>query len=67
MLLSDSEAEAPHPQESQNLCDSAPAGDQFFLVHWPHQFEVIKDRIEHIGKLLCYAQNLVYGPRGSTP
>ncbi|KAK2544244.1 Agbl3 [Columba livia] len=63
MLLSDSEAEAPHPQESQNLCDSAPAGDQFFLVHWPHQCEVIRDRIEHIDWIPTSPEPL-YTPTG---
>nr|XP_021138466.1 cytosolic carboxypeptidase 3 isoform X8 [Columba livia] len=63
MLLSDSEAEAPHPQESQNLCDSEPAGDQFFLVHWPHQCEVIRDRIEHIDWIPTSPEPL-YTPTG---
>ncbi|OPJ69067.1 cytosolic carboxypeptidase 3 isoform C [Patagioenas fasciata monilis] len=63
MLLSDSEAEAPHPEESQNLCDSAPAGDQFFLVHWPHQCEVIRDRIEHIDWIPTSPEPL-YTPTG---
>ncbi|XP_075561284.1 cytosolic carboxypeptidase 3 [Pelecanus crispus] len=44
---SDLEAVVPHPWEPQNLRDLSPAS-QFSLVYWPHQCEVIRDRIEHI-------------------
>ncbi|KAM9276310.1 cytosolic carboxypeptidase 3 [Cariama cristata] len=47
LSLSDSEAAVPRPQEAQNLDDSSPAS-QFSLVYWPHQCEVIRDRLEHV-------------------
>ncbi|XP_025909318.1 cytosolic carboxypeptidase 3 isoform X2 [Nothoprocta perdicaria] len=37
----------PHLNAPQNLQGLSPAG-QLSLVHWPHQCEVIRDRIEHI-------------------
>lgn len=61
----DSEVVVPHLQELQNPCDLPPPG-QFSQVHWPNQCEVSRDRIEHIGKLVCHTQNLVHGQRGST-
>ncbi|XP_062471495.1 cytosolic carboxypeptidase 3 isoform X2 [Pezoporus occidentalis] len=44
---SDLEAMVPQPGEPQNLDDLSTAS-QFSLVYWPHQCEVIRDRIEHI-------------------
>nr|XP_009938482.1 PREDICTED: cytosolic carboxypeptidase 3 [Opisthocomus hoazin] len=52
----------PQPQEPQNLDDSLPAG-QFSLVYWPHQCEVIRDRIEHIDWVPT-APKPLYAPTG---
>ncbi|XP_072722847.1 cytosolic carboxypeptidase 3 isoform X2 [Ciconia boyciana] len=62
LLSSDSEAVVPHPQEPQNLDDSSPAS-QFSLVYWPHQCEVIRDRIEHIDWIPTTPEPL-YAPTG---
>ncbi|KAM6285798.1 cytosolic carboxypeptidase 3 isoform 2-T2 [Spheniscus humboldti] len=62
LLSSDSEAVVPHPREPQNLDDSSPAG-QFSLVYWPHQCEVIRDRIEHIDWIPTTPEPL-YTPTG---
>ncbi|XP_076191800.1 cytosolic carboxypeptidase 3 isoform X3 [Aptenodytes patagonicus] len=62
LLSSDLEAVVPHPREPQNLDDSSPAG-QFSLVYWPHQCEVIRDRIEHIDWIPTTPEPL-YTPTG---
>ncbi|XP_010082759.1 PREDICTED: cytosolic carboxypeptidase 3, partial [Pterocles gutturalis] len=62
LLSSDSEAVVSHPQEPHDLDDSSAAG-QFSLVYWPHQCEVIRDRIEHIDWIPTMPEPL-YTPTG---
>ncbi|KAM6383729.1 cytosolic carboxypeptidase 3 isoform 3-T3 [Alca torda] len=62
LLSSDLETVVPPPQGPQNLDDSSPAS-QFSLVYWPHQLEVIRDRIEHIDWIPTTPEPL-YTPTG---
>ncbi|XP_042648616.1 cytosolic carboxypeptidase 3 isoform X2 [Tyto alba] len=62
LLSSDSEAVVPQPREPQNLDDSSPVG-QFSMMYWPHQCEVVRDRIEHIDWIPTTPEPL-YTPTG---
>ncbi|XP_074021296.1 cytosolic carboxypeptidase 3 [Numenius arquata] len=62
LLSSGLETVVPHLQEPQNLDDSSPTS-QFSLVYWPHQCEVIRDRIEHIDWIPTIPEPL-YTPTG---
>lgn len=49
LLEYDSGRWVPRLREPRDLYGLAPAG-HLHLVRWPHQYEVIRKKIEHIGK-----------------